>query len=119
MNLPRKCAFATVFVAAAGLSAQSDGPKLQTRPEPPPAPAKSSLTVNANLVILTAVVRDRKNGALVNDLSKDDFVLKAGGRVLDPKDMSIKPQTIKYFDHDTDVPLTLGLLVDVSRSQRD
>jgi len=119
VNLPRKCAFATVFVAAAGLSAQSDGPKLQTRPEPPPAPAKSSLTVNANLVILTAVVRDRKNGALVNDLSKDDFVLKAGGRVLDPKDMTIKPQTIKYFDHDTDVPLTLGLLVDVSRSQRD
>lgn len=98
------------------LAQGDDGPKLQMRPETPP---KSAITVNANLVILTAVVRDGKNGALVNTLTKDDFVLKAGGRVLDAKDTSIQPQVIKYFDHDTDVPLTLGLLVDVSRSQRD
>jgi VWFA-related protein len=105
------------LAAAPLLLAQSgDGPKLQTRPETPPT---SSITVNANLVILTVVVRDRKDGALVNSLGKDDFVLKAGGRVLDAKDASVQPQTIKYFDHDTDVPLTLGLLVDVSRSQRD
>ena len=26
---------------------------------------------------------------------------------------------IRYFDHDNDVPLTLGLLVDVSRSMKD
>jgi VWFA-related protein len=105
------------LAAAPLLLAQSDdGPKLQTRPETAP---KSSITVNAQLVILTAVVRDRKDGALNNSLTKDDFILKAGGRVLDAKDTSIKPQVIKYFDHDTDVPLTLGLLVDVSRSQRD
>jgi VWFA-related protein len=116
VNLPRKCALSIVFAAAAGLYAQSDGPKLQTRPEPPPDAPKSTISVNANLVILTAVVRDRKNGALVNDLSKADFALKVGGRVLDEK---ATPQVIKYFDHDTDVPLTLGLLVDVSRSQRD
>jgi len=104
-------------LAAPLLLAQSDdGPKLQPRPETAP---KSSITVNANLVILTAVVRDRKDGALINSLTKDDFVLKAGGRVLDAKDTSIQPQTIKYFEHDTDVPLTLGLLVDVSRSQRE
>jgi hypothetical protein len=31
----------------------------------------------------------------------------------------MKPQTIRYFNRDTDLPLTLGLLVDVSLSQRD
>jgi VWFA-related protein len=68
----------------------------------------SDLSVKANLVVLSTVVRDKK-GALVGGLTKDDFVLKV-------KDA---PQSIRYFDHDTDVPLTLGLLVDVSRSQRD
>jgi VWFA-related protein len=29
-----------------------------------------------------------------------------------------RPQTIKYFTHETDLPLTLGLLVDTSLSQR-
>jgi hypothetical protein len=108
--------FFSLAAALPVLAQSDDGPKLQTRPETAP---KSAITVNANLVILTAVVRDGKNGALVNTLTKDDFILKAGGRVLDAKDASIQPQTIKYFDHDTDVPLTLGLLVDVSRSQRD
>ncbi len=68
----------------------------------------SDLSVKANLVVLSTVVRDKK-GALAGGLTKDDFVLKV-------KDA---PQSIRYFDHDTDVPLTLGLLVDVSRSQRD
>jgi VWFA-related protein len=68
----------------------------------------SDLSVSAKLVVLATVVRDHK-GALVPGLTKDDFVLKV-------KDA---PQSIRYFDHDTDVPLTLGLLVDVSRSQRD
>jgi VWFA-related protein len=68
----------------------------------------TTISVNANLVVLAAVVRDKK-GALVNGLTKDDFALQVGS----------KPQTIRYFDHDNDVPLTLGLLVDVSRSMRD
>ena len=73
-----------------------------------PADANSKMQVNANLVVLPVVVRDKK-GALVKGLTKDDFALKI-------KD---KPVVIKYFDHDNDVPLTLGLLVDVSRSMRD
>ncbi len=103
------------FVAATALFAQ-DKPVLQTRPEPPQS---STISVNTNLVVLSVVVHDKK-GALVNNLTKDDFVLKAGGRTIkDAKPDSIHLQTIKYFDHDTDVPLTLGLLVDVSRSQRE
>lgn len=57
------------------------------------------------LVILPVVVRNKK-GSLVNGLTKDDFALQVGN----------KPQAITYFDHGNDVPLTLGLLVDVRNS---
>jgi len=67
-----------------------------------------TMSVKANLVLLPTIVRDKK-GALVNDLKKEDFSLQVDGQ----------PQAIRYFDHDTDVPLTLGLLVDVSGSVRD
>jgi VWFA-related protein len=58
-------------------------------------------------VNVLATVRD-KQGKIVNNLSKDDFILDEDGR----------PQTIKYFTRETDLPLTLGLLVDTSLSQR-
>jgi VWFA-related protein len=66
------------------------------------------MSVQANLVTLPTIVRDKK-GALVNDLKKEDFSLQVDG----------KDQAIRYFDHDTDIPLTLGLLVDVSQSVRN
>jgi VWFA-related protein len=49
-----------------------------------------------------------KSGEIVRDLTKDDFVLSEDGH----------PQTIRYFSRETDLPLTLGLLVDTSMSQR-
>jgi len=52
-------------------------------------------------------VRDKK-GALVQNLAKEDFSLQVDGH----------PQVIHYFDKDTNLPLTLGLLVDTSASQR-
>jgi VWFA-related protein len=52
-------------------------------------------------------VRDKK-GQIVNNLTKDDFKLEQDGH----------PQVIHYFAKDTDLPLTLGLLVDTSMSQR-
>ena len=67
-----------------------------------------TITVIPDPVHLAVVVRDKK-GALVPGLSKNDFVLQVGS----------KTQTIQSFDHDNDVPMTLGLLVDVSGSQRD
>jgi VWFA-related protein len=70
-------------------------------------PPASTLSVQAKLVLVPVVVRDKK-GALVNDLKQGDFALQ----------VDEKAQTIRYFDHDTDVPLTMGLLVDVSMSQR-
>jgi VWFA-related protein len=48
-----------------------------------------------------------KNGELIRNLSKEDFLLSEDGR----------PQTIRYFSRETDLPLTLGLMVDTSMSQ--
>jgi len=48
------------------------------------------------------------HGEIVRNLTKDDFELEEDGR----------PQTISYFSRESDLPLTLGLLVDTSGSQR-
>jgi VWFA-related protein len=97
---------------AASLLAQPPGAAAQTRssaaPEQAPAATASTLNVDARLVNIPVVVHDKK-GALVQTLAKDNFVLQVDG----------KPQTIRTFNRDTDLPLTLGLLVDVSQSQRD
>jgi VWFA-related protein len=79
----------------------------QAQQTAPPAQTKSDISVEAKLVVVPAAVRDKKN-ALVGSLKKEDFALSVDG----------KPQTIRYFDHESDVPLTLGLLVDTSMSQR-
>src|SRR5208283_5317390 len=65
------------------------------------------ITVHVKVVNVLATVRDKK-GAIVRNLTQDDFELKEDDR----------PQTIRYFAHETDLPLTLGLLVDTSLSQR-
>jgi VWFA-related protein len=83
----------------------------QQKPSTPGQTSASTaptLSVDARLVNLPVVVRDKK-GALIQNLTKDDFILQVDG----------KPQTIRYFDKDTNLPLTLGLLVDTSLSQRD
>jgi len=66
------------------------------------------INVTVKVVNVLATVRD-KHGQIVSNLGKDDFVLEEDGR----------PQTITYFTRDTDLPLTLGLLVDTSESQRN
>ena len=68
----------------------------------------ATVSVDVKVVALPVTVRDKK-GQIVRNLTKDDFVLQEDGR----------PQTIKYFTQDTNLPLTLGLLVDTSLSQRN
>jgi len=68
----------------------------------------TTMSVQVNVVNVLATVRD-KHGKIINDLNKQDFTLTEDGR----------PQTIHYFTRETDLPLTLGLLVDTSISQRD
>ena len=66
-----------------------------------------TFTTDIKLVNVLATVTDRK-GQIVRNLTKDDFIL------LEDK----RPQEIRYFSQETDLPLTLGLLVDTSMSQR-
>lgn len=69
--------------------------------------AMTTVSVNVKVVNVLATVHD-KHGKVMSDLTRDDFVLTEDG----------KPQTIRYFTRDTNLPLTLGLLVDTSLSQR-
>src|SRR5579872_282315 len=59
------------------------------------------------VVNLLATVRTKK-GEIVRDLSKDDFKVAENGRL----------QNVRYFARETDLPLTLGLMIDTSMSQR-
>jgi VWFA-related protein len=87
-------------------SAQQPAPAAQ--PGQTPVATAPTLSVDARLVNIPVVVRDKK-GALVQNLTKDNFTLQVDAH----------PQTIRYFNLDTNLPLTLGLLVDTSQSQRD
>ena len=66
-----------------------------------------TFSAGVKVVNVFATVRDKK-GEIVKDLQKEDFTLLEDGR----------PQTIKYFARQSDLPLTLGLLVDTSMSER-
>src|ERR1039457_3460831 len=68
---------------------------------------KPTFSTGVKVVNLFANVRN-KAGAIVKDLTKDDFLLDEDGRA----------QQIRYFSQESDLPLTLGLLVDTSGSQR-
>ena len=75
---------------------------------PPPADEAPTIQVDVNVVNVLASVRD-KRGGLVANLEKTDFTIFEDG----------KQQEIKYFARETDLPLTIGLLIDVSASQRN
>jgi VWFA-related protein len=66
-----------------------------------------TFSTGVNVVNVLVTVRD-KQGQIVRGLTKDDFTLEEDGRL----------QTVRYFSPQSGQPLTLGLLVDVSGSQR-
>jgi VWFA-related protein len=65
-----------------------------------------TLKVRVNVVQLFFNVKDKK-GALIPDQKKEDFEIFEDG----------KPQTIKYFTAESNLPLTLGIMIDSSGSQ--
>jgi len=67
----------------------------------------TTFSADVRVVNLFATVHDAQ-GRVVRNLTADDFTLEEDGR----------PQTIRYFSHESDLPLTLGLLIDTSLSQR-
>jgi VWFA-related protein len=66
------------------------------------------ISMDVRVVNVLASVRD-KSGRYVNGLTKDDFILKEDG----------KRQDIRYFSAESNLPLTLGLIIDVSVSQEN
>src|SRR5579862_4430299 len=103
-----------VILLAAGVHAQNmpvySGPGSDSaNPQPKEQEQDQSvetLKVNVNVVQLFFNVKD-KRGALIPNLTKNDFQILEDG----------KPQTIKYFAAESNLPLTLGILIDASGSQ--
>ena len=91
--LTRRTFLMTAVPMAAALRAQQNDPSFST---------------DVRVVNILATIRD-KDGRIVNNLTKEDFDLREDQR----------PQTITYFSKETDLPLTLGLLIDTSGSVRN
>jgi VWFA-related protein len=81
-------------------------PKLRDKTAEQDQPV-ATFKANVQVVNLYFNVKD-KHGALIPNLKKEDFTISEDG----------KPQTIKYFSAESNQPLTLGLLIDTSGSQR-
>src|SRR5665213_1314654 len=81
-------------------------------PAPVPAPVSASdpaqFSTGVKVVNVFVVVRD-KQGQAVQGLTANDFMLDEDGHA----------QVIRYFARQSDLPLTLGLLVDTSASVRN
>jgi VWFA-related protein len=113
----KPCAVVGLFVLAVALAlpalGQSSSAPADNTSSPPNSDNSQSqdqsvetLKVNVEVVQLFFNVKD-KHGSLIPTLNKSDFELFEDG----------KPQTIKYFKAESDLPLTLGILIDSSGSQ--
>jgi VWFA-related protein len=108
---------ATSLLAVAQIPSIPKGSQTEAPPEQKPGNAQKpeedqapteTLKVSVNVVGLFFNVKD-KHGTLMPNLTKDDFAVLEDG----------KQQTIKYFGAETNLPLTLGILIDSSGSQRN
>jgi len=88
-------------MSAGSMRGQDSGPPQDQNPA-------ETLKVRVNVVQVFYNVKDKK-GALIPGLGKDEFDVLEDG----------KPQTIKYFTAESNLPLTLGMLIDSSGSQKE
>jgi VWFA-related protein len=93
-----------ILSLASALIAQINPPQ-QAKPVEDQIPV---IKADVDVVSILTSVRDKK-GSLIPNLNKEDFIVLEDG----------KAQEIKYFTRETDLPLTIGLLIDVSGSQRN
>jgi hypothetical protein len=92
--------------AVPGQQPSSPGQKpADQKPDDSQQPTET-LKVNVNVVQLFFNVKD-KHGALIPNLTKDDFEIYEDG----------KQQILKYFTPETNLPLTLGMMIDSTVSQ--
>jgi VWFA-related protein len=101
--------FITVLAFIATLPAFPQAAQPGQKPDQDAAAASQEPTirVDVDLVNIFFTVKTKKGGQLIPNLTKDDFNVAEDG----------KPQTIQRFSRESDLPLTLGLLIDISASQ--
>jgi len=95
--------------AAGQQSAPQQAPAQQAPADQKPDESQgpvATFKASTGIVQLFFNVKD-KHGALIPNLTKDDFNVNEDG----------SPQTIKYFTAESNLPLTLGILIDSSGSQ--
>jgi VWFA-related protein len=91
------------------LAAQQTMQPAPGQPDQSTARQDSTIRVSVDLVNILFTVRSKHGGQLIPNLTKDDFKIYEDG----------KQQTIQRFSRETDLPLTLGLLIDISASQEN
>jgi VWFA-related protein len=82
------------------------GPMALAQQPAPKEPQEPIIKVDVDLVNILFNVKTKK-GELIPNLEKNNFSIKEDG----------KEQTIAHFSRETDLPITLGLLIDISASQ--
>src|ERR1700689_992197 len=92
--------------SSTGPTSNTDIPRTPESSDQSQDQSVETLKVNVEVVQLFFNVKD-KHGALIPNLNKDNFELYEDGQL----------QTIKYFKAESDLPLTLGILIDSSGSQ--
>ena len=90
-----------LLIAAVGVAEPQLPPPIEAQ-----GPPAYRISVNVDLVVLNAIVRDGK-GRFASDLREQDFEVYENGL----------RQTIRLFRHE-DIPVTVGLVVDHSGSMR-
>jgi VWFA-related protein len=94
----------TVSLRAGSQNPQSPGPE-QDQAEN----QDSTIRIDVDLVNIYFTVRAKKGNQLIPNLEKANFRIFEDG----------KEQKIERFSRETDLPLTLGLLIDISASQEN
>lgn len=95
------------FAVSIGLLLAFSAPSWAQDPAQESSEGGFVITADTTVVNVLATVRD-KQGLLVNSLTKDDFEIYEDGEL----------QEVRYFARQSDLPLTVGLLVDTSVSQQ-
>lgn len=93
------------ILAGSSVSAQDTQKDAQ---KPQPESQEETPTFRTGVDIVNVYFTVRKGNALIPNLKKEDFTVTEDG----------KPETIKYFASETNLPLTLGMLIDTSGSMQ-
>src|SRR2546426_5855123 len=96
------------LLAAIVLATTMSATRLALQTSPPQKKDEQTISVNVDLVNVLFTVADKK-GKFIPDLKQQNFKVYEDGR----------PQPITNFSADTNLPLTIALLVDTSGSVRE